>query len=60
VLDELRGAVERKKLGWLNHGAVNLHENVTTQYNPDDQTVYGPVWAGIVATFATQSGPVIF
>jgi len=60
VLDELRGAIQRKKLGWLNHGAFILHENMTTQYTPDDQAVSGPVWAGSVATFATQSGPDLF
>jgi len=60
VLDELRGAVQRKKLGWLNHAAFILHENVTPRYSPDDQTVSGPVWVGSVATFATQSRPDTF
>jgi hypothetical protein len=58
--DELKEAIQRKKLGCLNHGAFILHENMTTRYSPDDQTLCGPVWVGSVAAFTTQSGTGIF
>jgi len=53
VLDELK-AIQRKKLGWLNHGAFILLENMITRFSPDDQTVSGPVWVGSIATFLTH------
>jgi hypothetical protein len=29
MLHELRAAVQRRKLGWLNLGIIIIHENVT-------------------------------